>query len=154
MQSKQSTPSCLCTTRVAGSGHVLLWESPEAALPAHHKARHHRWQRLLPAVCRRALRCRGQSVSLTRSAATQLCWLNEALTAPGHRCHVNGVLLLSRTWRSSASSSAWIIWPRWLRRLLSGRSMATCSRISSVERAAAVPSETELKSERLLVAQG
>lgn len=65
---KRSPPSCLCTTRAAGSGHVLLREPPEAALPAHHKAGHHRWQRLLPAVCRRALRCRGQSASLAPSA--------------------------------------------------------------------------------------
>lgn len=138
------TPSCLGTIRAAGSGHVLLWEPAEAALPAYHKARHHRWQRLLPAVCCCALRRRGQCLLLTGSAGKQLCLLNKDHKCSSSCSHFNEVFLLSRTWKSSASSFVWITWPRWHRRLLSGRSMATCSRISYVERAAVAPSETDL----------
>lgn len=49
-----------------------------------------------------------------------------------------------RTWKSSASSSVSITWPRWPRRPPSGRSMATCSKISYVAPAAVGPSRTDL----------
>lgn len=75
--------------------------------------------------------------------ARAIGWYTRCFTSPGYCSHVNHVLLWSRTWRSSASSFVWITWPRWLRRLLSGRSMETCSKISYVERAAAAPSGTD-----------
>lgn len=82
-------------------------------------------------------------VSRSLHRPVRRCADRRRFTSPGYCSHVNHALLSSRTWRSSASSFAWITWPRWLRRLLSGRSMETCLKISYVERAAAAPSGTD-----------
>lgn len=88
--------------------------------------------------------CLPPCATMQRSVRVARCahWMRR-FAAPGYCSHLNHVLLSSRTWRSSASSFAWITWPRWLRRLLSGWSMGTCSKISYVEPAAAAPSGTD-----------